>query len=75
MEDGGLPEAMQDEGAAGGLAQVKWRPCPSEDGGLGKMEEPLPKLQARIKKYYGSAIKMDRTGKWSIQVAAGAIAA
>ena len=75
MEDGGLLEAMQDQDAARGPAQVKWRPCPSEDGGPVKMEEPWPKLQARIKKYCGSAAKMDRTGKWSIQLATGAIAA
>ena len=55
-----------DQDAVGGLAHVKWRPCPSEDGGPVNMEEPWPKLQARIKKDYGSAAEMDRTGKLSI---------
>ena len=74
MEDGGLLEAMQDQDAAGGPAQVKWRPCPSEDGGPVKMEEPWLNLQATIKKYCGSAVGMNRIGKWSIWLAARAIA-
>ena len=46
-----MPEAMHDQVAAGGSAQVKWRPCPSKDGGPMKMEEPWLKLRATIKKY------------------------
>ena len=75
LEDGGPLKATTYLDAAGGPTRVKWRRCPSEDGGPLKMEEPWPKLQARIKKYCGSAAKMDRIGKWSIQPAAGAIAA
>ena len=33
---------------------MKWRPCPSEDGGLVKMDVPWLKLQAILKKYCGS---------------------
>ena len=66
MEDEGLPEATSNQDAVRGLAQVKWRPCPSEGGGPVKMEDPWPKLQATIKKYFGSAAEMDRTWKWSI---------
>ena len=45
-------QATSNQDAARGPAQVKWRPCPSEDGGPVKMEGPWPKVQATIKKYW-----------------------
>ena len=43
LEDGGPLEATTDPDAAGGPTRVKWRRCPSEDGGPLKMEVPKPK--------------------------------
>ena len=74
MEDEGLLEATSNQDDPGGLAQVKWRPSPSENGGFVKMEEPWPKLQGTIKKYSGCTVEMDRIRKWVIQLARGAIA-
>ena len=61
------------------------RRCPTEDGGpmkmeLPRLESPHPdnggplKLQTEYLSYRGSAAEMDRTGKSSISIAAGAIA-
>ena len=63
MEDGGLPQAMSDQDVAGGLAQLKWRPCPSEDGGPVTMEVPWLKQQAAMKNYREITAEIDRIGK------------
>ena len=44
LKDGGPLEATTDPDAAGGPSRVKWRRCPSEDGGPVKMEVPKIKL-------------------------------